>query len=831
MPPVVAAAAAKAAGFVATFAANTLGVSAATALTVAKVTYYATTAIIYASVAAGSAAYARKMAKKAMRNTLDQGRTVMVRQPAAPREIVYGTVRKSGVLVFAHTTGTNNEFLHLIVALAGHEVNAIGDIYLNDEVVSLDGSGNATSAPYVGFVRVQKFLGTPTQAAAADLVTEAPTVWTTDHRLREIAYVYVRLKFNQDAFPGGIPNISAIVQGKKVLDTRTSTTGFSSNWALCLRDYMADAKLGLGVAAGEFDTTALNAAANIADQSIGLNPSGTEARYTANGVISTDAQPGDVISQMASAGAGFVGYIGGEWIIHAGAYRTPTVTLDENDLRGPISVQTKVSRREIFNGVKGVFTSPTNQWQPADFPPITNATYTTEDGGVRIWQDIELPFTTSPATAQRLAKIALERVRQQIVVRLPCKLTALRVQAGDNVMLTNDRLGWSSKVFEVQSFSFVPDQQPNGAVGLGVDLILRETASAVWDWNNGEETIVDPAPNTDLPNPFAVAAPTSLVLASGSANAFLQEDGTLVPRIKATWVAPADEFVQSGGLVRIEYKPSASSDFLPWNVVRGDVTEEYITDVETGVAYDVRIRGENGVRVTSSFLTVTGHTVTTGAAAPSVPSSLAATGTLESITLAWAANTESDLAGYQIFRNTSDSIPGSPLRTQLGTSFVDTDVAASTTYYYWVKAVNRSGVASAETSSVNAIRQEQSGATGFLLDASGSGSGVANNTVYTAISGSLTGLGDLRRHELAFLVNVPFSSPEDLQSGQITIKRGVNIVGSASIPLIVAPGSAMVTLTVNDTIPSGSQSYTVEIDATSTGLSADYDWSGYLKIY
>jgi hypothetical protein len=828
MPQVAVAVAVKAAAFVATG----FGLSATANLAVFAVATKVFTAAIYVALTVGPSLYSRRLAKRAMRNTLDQGRTVMVRQPAAPREIVYGTVRKSGVLVFAHTTGTNNEFLHLIVALAGHEVNAIGDIYLNDEVVSLDGSGNATSAPYVGFVRVQKFLGTPTQAAAADLVTEAPTVWTTDHRLREIAYVYVRLKFNQDAFPGGIPNISAIVQGKKVLDTRTSTTGFSSNWALCLRDYMADAKLGLGVAAGEFDTTALNAAANIADQSIGLNPSGTEARYTANGVISTDAQPGDVISQMASAGAGFVGYIGGEWIIHAGAYRTPTVTLDENDLRGPISVQTKVSRREIFNGVKGVFTSPTNQWQPADFPPITNATYTTEDGGVRIWQDIELPFTTSPATAQRLAKIALERVRQQIVVRLPCKLTALRVQAGDNVMLTNDRLGWSSKVFEVQSFSFVPDQQPNGAVGLGVDLILRETASAVWDWNNGEETIVDPAPNTDLPNPFAVAAPTSLVLASGSANAFLQEDGTLVPRIKATWTAPTDEFVQSGGLVRIEYKPAASSDYIPWNVVRGDVTEEYITDVETGVSYDVRIRGENGVRVTSAWVTETGHTVTTGAAAPSTPSGLSATGTLESITLAWSANTESDLAGYQVFRNTSNSIPGSPLRTQLGTAFVDTDVAASTTYYYWVKAVNRSGVASAETGSVNAQRVEQSGAGGFLLDVSGSSSGIANNTVYTALSGSLTGANDLRRHEVVFRITCPFTSPEDVTFSTITLKRGVTSIGSDGTSIIVAGGAtAEVSFVVNNVIPSGSQSYTVEIEASSTGLSADYSWEAYLKIY
>jgi hypothetical protein len=828
MPQAIIAAAAATKAFLATtaftIAANTAAATAVTYGTILKFTLLAASTIV-------SSSYARKQAKKAMRNTLNQGRTEMIRSPAAPREIVYGTVRKSGTLVFAHTTGTNNEFLHLIVALAGHEVNAIGDIYLNDEIVSLDGGGVATSAPYTGLVRVTKYLGTATQTADANLISEAPTVWTTDHRLRGTAYVYVRLKFNQDAFPGGIPNISAIIQGKKVLDTRTSTTAFSSNWALCLRDYMADTKLGLGVAAGEFDTTALNAAANISDQTVNLNPTGTEARYTVNGVVITDATPGDVIEQMASAGAGFVGYIGGKWVIHAGAYRTPTITLDENDLRGSISVQTKVSRREIFNGVKGVFTSPINQWQPSDYPPVTNATYTTQDGGVRIWQDLELPFTTSGATAQRLSKIALERVRQQIVVQMPCKLTALRVQAGDNVMVTNTRLGWSSKVFEVQSFSFKPDQQGDGAVALGVDLVLRENASAVWDWNDGEETVIDPAPNTNLPNPFAVALPTSLTLLSDSTTISQQADGTIVPRIKVSWTAPSDEFVTSGGAIRIEYKTTATSTYIPWNIIRGDVTEEFISDVVSGTGYDVRIRGENGVRVTSAW--VSGSvTAATKTSAPAIPSGLTATGTLESITLGWTANTETDFREYLIFRNTSNSIPGSPYARALTTEFIDTGVAASTTYYYWLKAVNRSGVESAATSSVNAQRAEQSGAGGFLLDVSGSGSGTANGTVYTALSGSLTGVNDLRRHEVVFVITCPFTSPEDVTFTTVTLKRGGSSIGSGGTgPIIAGGASATAAFTVNDVIPSGSQSYTVEIDGSSSGLTADFTWVAYLKIY
>src|SRR3546814_10333437 len=79
---------------------------------------------------------------------------------------------------------------------------------------------------------------------------------------------------------------------------------------------------------------------------------------------------------------------------------------------------------------------------------VTNATYLAEDNDERIWKDIDLPFTTSAATAQRLAKIDLERARQQMTTVWPCKLTAMRVQAGEVVKLTNSRFGWSEKPFE-----------------------------------------------------------------------------------------------------------------------------------------------------------------------------------------------------------------------------------------------------------------------------------------------------------------------------------------------------------------------------------------------
>jgi hypothetical protein len=66
----------------------------------------------------------------------------------------------------------------------------------------------------------------------------------------------------------GIPNLTARVKGKKVLDTRTSATGYSSNPAMCLRDYLTNDEYGKGIASGDLDATSFNTAANDCDSGV-----------------------------------------------------------------------------------------------------------------------------------------------------------------------------------------------------------------------------------------------------------------------------------------------------------------------------------------------------------------------------------------------------------------------------------------------------------------------------------------------------------------------------------------------------------------------------------
>jgi hypothetical protein len=621
-------------------------------------------------------------------------RTQMVRSPIAARQIVYGESKVSGVLVYISTTGTKNEYLHLVIALAGHEVEAIGDVYFNDEL-ALTGAGSAATGRFAGYAEIYKKLGSDTQTVETNL--EAATSgltngkWTSAHRLRGIAYIYVRLVWNDQVWAGGIPNVSAMVQGKKVYDPRTTTTAYSANAALCLRDYLTDSTYGLALTTSEIDDTAFTAAANICDEQVQIlpaSPTTYENRYEANGVLYTSASPDENIGKLLSSMGGLIAYSGGRVIPYAAGYRIPTVTLTDTDFAGAISVQTKTSSRDRVNAVKGVFVSEKSEWQPTDFPPQTSTTYYAQDNSIRYWRDVVLPMTTSSSAAQRLARIELQRARQEVTFTARFRLDAMQVRAGDTVMVTLSKFGWSAKVFEVLEWHFVADGSPPQ---LAVEMTLRETASSVYDWNVSDEIEVDTTPTTTLPNPFTLDAPTNLTLTADGTTQLIQADGTALPRIKVAWSAPSEEFIQSGGTVGIEYKDKTATTYLTWSTVPGDQVLDYISsDVRIGTGYDVRIFGQSYFQISTSYVTAS-VTVAKDATAPSAPTSLTASvGTGKAVSLDWADNTEPDLSEYGIYRNTTGVTPASAAADKIAevraSRFVDTEVTIGTTYYYWVNA-------------------------------------------------------------------------------------------------------------------------------------------------
>ncbi len=626
----------------------------------------------------------------------------MTKEAITSRRVIYGQTRVSGPLLFAHVSGPANEYLHLVIALAGHQCEEIGDIYFNDEIVPLDGGGNATGT-FAGLARVTKHLGAVDQIADADLVAETAGKWTAAHRLRGICYLAVRLKFDENKWVGGIPNVSAVVKGRAVYDPRDAGTRWTDNPALCVRDYLVNTAFGMAVDASEIDEDSFIAAANACDEAVELAEGGTEPRYTCNGSFDLAAQPATVIEKMVASMVGMLVYVGGEWVCHAGVHRDPTVTLDENDLRGPISLDTELSMRETCNRVRGTFVSVEEKYTPVDAIPVVNGTYLAQDGGLEIWRDMELPFTTSHPMAQRIFKIELEQSRQGMTLRKPCKLTALRVRAGDVVMVNNARWAFAGKQFVVLGLKIAVDN-----MAIGVDLVLRETAAGIWDWNSGLETTYDLSPNTSFNNTRTAPMATGVVLSTSN---FRQKDGTIFPRLKVVWNLPADIMVQLGGYTHIEYKKTGDATWLVWTTtLRGSAVEDYITDVQSGQSYDVRVRHQTRYGALSADWTNATGTVSNDTEAPSVPAALDATPSPGSITVDWLDNaSEEAVAVYRVYRGTTADF-GSTSIVWAGRASAYTDfyAAPGVGFRYWVTAVDRSNNESAPAGPTAAVTAGES---------------------------------------------------------------------------------------------------------------------------
>ena len=136
--------------FLAEIAINALlaaGANAGVALTIGA--FVADYALLIGGLAL-SASQAKNAKRKARSqfNAAQVDRLMSVSTTTAPRELVMGRVRKGGSVFFLGSTGANKTTFAMAIALAAHEVDALEAVYLNDELVTLDGSGNVTTAPY-----------------------------------------------------------------------------------------------------------------------------------------------------------------------------------------------------------------------------------------------------------------------------------------------------------------------------------------------------------------------------------------------------------------------------------------------------------------------------------------------------------------------------------------------------------------------------------------------------------------------------------------------------------------------------------------------------------
>ena len=727
-----------------------------------------------------------------IQSSMDE-RKQMIKQPAHSRRLIYGYSKVSGVILFIETAN-NNQDLYMVLALASHEIDGIARVYVGDTPVTFNGditTGFRTAnnpSEFSGKVHMQLLAGTTTQTLPSDFTTNTDLA-STD-KFKGIACLCVKMNYNADSFPNGIPQVFALVRGKKIHDLNRSGTHYSNNPAFVFRDYMTDTNFGVGAGTSEIDDTQLTSAGstchswfahkddsdNRSDQYTVFDLGGTkhylndgtvvtlhdgdeltfggtayyviltdaltqhhvgtdgatsakhqsfrlatsqsnwrsrsaslpsnttaitaertkEIRYGCDGTILSEATHETNLTQILSSCGGAVTYTGGVFRMAPSVFQSPSISFTDDDIIGPIELSTKIQRRERFNGVKGKFIGPENNWQEADFPAFNQTSFVTEDGQT-IFRDVPMPMTIAGSQAQRVAKTLLFQSRNEIQCQLHVNLKGLRLIPNDRVQVTSTRLGFTNQIFRVVNVSF-----GSSGEALGTVLTLKEDTSNAYDFDpSSDAVVVDPTPDTTLPNFRTVSTPT---INSFTNTGDLNNDGNILSSAIINFTESTSGFIKHTEVV-VEAQLGGSFVPVDSQVLPQGSTQTRFGGLIVGRVYRAKVTGISVLDVRSTTATSSNLTITADTTAPSAYSALTATAISEGVLLEFTNPSEADFRGAEFVMRTGTGNPNSGGDATINFSVSAnpsramkvprTNLTAGTQQRFWIRSIDQTGNASA----------------------------------------------------------------------------------------------------------------------------------------
>ncbi|EPM0393736.1 phage tail tip protein J-related protein, partial [Proteus mirabilis] len=413
-------------------------------------------------------------------------RKQMLRSASAPETVVVGKTMMSGLLFFAEEEEgeqDENEELYMALAIASHPIHKLGQIYFNDDKIEDLGD----SAQY-------EFHNGRTEADPY-LLKHAPS-WKEDMIGRGLAWLRLTLRFDQEKFPYGVPNVKSELWGKEIYDPRTEKTAWSNNGALVILDYYRHY---LGVPDSDIDWNAFKVAADICDETVQTPDGKSEPRYTLNGAYELEESPASVLEMMHKCIAGEPTYIAGKHGILMQVYNGPALlTIDESQIIDTVTVTPELSLRDATNAIYGTFVDAEQQYNKTDFEPVVIEEWIEEDG-LEIKENMDYRFVTSPYQANRLANLYLRKKRAGRRIQLRMNLDGYAYRPGDVIKLELPSLGISDLEFRIADWKFHPSE--------GVEITLEEDGPYIYE-DLASKPFVRP-PFTKLPT-GGVPAPINL---------------------------------------------------------------------------------------------------------------------------------------------------------------------------------------------------------------------------------------------------------------------------------------------------------------------------------
>ncbi|MDW8258601.1 MAG: phage tail protein [Gammaproteobacteria bacterium] len=612
-------------------------VKAITATKIGKFALYIATNYLLGKISAALAG------KRAARSGIDP-QLVTVRDTTASRAIIYGEARTGGTVVYYGTSGSRNQYLWYVVAVAGHQVESITDIWIDNERITNaqmnNTTGEVTGVRFAGYLHIWKVLGTSNQTVQTD-INAAVAEWGSTFYLRGIAYVVFRLTLNTEVWQSGAPqNFYFLVKGRRVYDPRKDSTNggsgshrlndattweWSDNPVLCQADYLTGGSIyyntatpnrryGLRVDPALIDWAQVSSAANVCDQIVST-PGGDQKRYRCSGVFLPADEPHEEIMQaLADAYNGPLPLnYSGKFRIFAGQYSTPSISIGDNDLTEKgYEIRGSVPYHERYNATIAEYVDPARDYQFVTCAMQTNASYEAEDGR-RAEKNFRLRAVSDEYQAQRYCYSKLLQSRNQTSVVLHLGLNGMVLTPWSTFNLTLTEQGWTNKVFRVLQMDMDFDERQ-------VIVTAQEDSSASW---------ADP-PSYGSPGSGASGTVATEPDAVGEFTATGQIDG-----ITFRWTFPAS-YTQD--TVAVLYEHTSASPFSSATQIwAGAATSVTIAKTDTTTRYYwVRLRAtlnKYGPRTPSGDgMPAAASSISTGFRATASPTSVGKVGTTSSLT-------------------------------------------------------------------------------------------------------------------------------------------------------------------------------------------------------
>lgn len=361
-------------------------------------------------------------------------------------------------------------------------------------------------------------------------------------------------------------------------------TQYSNNPALCIYDYLTNTRYGKGLSASVLDVASFIESANYCDQIVSI-PSGTQKRYTCDGVVDINASALDNIKSLLTSCRGLLVYSGGIYKLLIDQVASAGFDFNEDNIIGGWSI-VQPGRRSKFNRVTAGFFNPAASWQP-DLGISDSTAYRAQDNGLLLEAKIDLPFTANAYTAQQLAGLHLKQSRFGLTAHFTAMQSALRCEIGDVVTITHATPGWVGKLFKVIELTLRDDDE--------VEVVVLEYDATVYDLDT--LTTITGTVTTILPNVFAVGMPGTPAVAES----LYQTTGSAGVKSRATitWSAAPDVLVQG---YWPEYKLLA--DTLWTKLPRTADTTATVVDLLPAI-YQFRVRAENSIGALSAYAATT----------------------------------------------------------------------------------------------------------------------------------------------------------------------------------------------------------------------------------